>query len=85
MLLHSDFLNNVVDKYSSENLTIHIKESNFLNTQDTVHLYDNNTITVITTFIPASDTVRVYPALDNICRDFEKIRWALLCPGAYSI
>ena len=49
-----------------------LKANQYLNSQDIVYLYDKNTVTVIKTFLPASDPVRIYPALDTICRDFEK-------------
>ena len=50
-----------------------LKANRFLNSQDIVYLYDKNTIAVIKTFIPISNPVRIYPALDNICLDFEKM------------
>jgi carbohydrate diacid regulator len=49
-----------------------LKENRYLNSQDIVYLYDMNTIAVIKSFLPSSDTSRVFPALDVICRDMEK-------------
>ena len=49
-----------------------LNANRYLNSQDIVYLYDKNTITVIKTFFPASDPVRIYPALDKICQDFRK-------------
>ena len=50
-----------------------LNANRYLNSQDIVYLYDKNTIVVIKTFIPTADPARIYLALDNICRDFEKM------------
>ena len=49
-----------------------LKTNRFLNSQDIVYIYDKNIIAVIKTFIPTSDPIRIYPALNSICRNFEK-------------
>ena len=54
------------------NVVEKLKSNCFLNSQDIVYIYDKNIIAVVKTFIPSSDPVRIYPALDSIIRDFEK-------------
>ena len=49
-----------------------LKMNRHLNSQDIVHLYDDNTIAIIKTFVSSSNPVRIYPALDHICRGFVK-------------
>ncbi|MCL1992900.1 MAG: helix-turn-helix domain-containing protein [Spirochaetes bacterium] len=60
-----------IERLRAEAVT-RLKTGRYLNSQDMVYLYNENTIAIIKSFIPASDHTRVYPALDNICQDLEK-------------
>lgn len=50
------------------NIKVQIMNSRYLNTQDIVFSYDRNAIVVIKSFIPVSDHVRIYHAMDKICQ-----------------
>ena len=49
-----------------------LKANRYLNSQDIVYLYNENTIVIIKSFLSSSNTTRVFTALDIICRDLAK-------------